>query len=145
MNIDKKELRKYIGFVIQKPVVFDNTIIYNLLYGSDITREVLVSTIHQLGLDYFFNNFPNNIDTYIGKNGINISGGQLQVIQILRVILFNPKIIIMDEPTSYIDVYNKEVVMNIIQNIFNDRTVIIITHDQDIIKYMDNIIDLNEE
>ena len=51
----------------------------------------------------------------------------------------------MDEPTSYIDVYNKEVVMNIIQNIFNDRTVIIITHDQDIIKYMDNIIDLNEE
>lgn len=142
-NISLKKIRKNIGFVVQKPVMFNNTISYNLLYCSDITIDELERFILNIGLSDFFNVFPDRLETSVGKNGVKLSGGQLQILSIIRVLLSNKKIILLDEPTSSIDAINKKIIIDILSHpMYNNKTIIVITHDKELISIMDNIIEL---
>jgi ABC-type multidrug transport system fused ATPase/permease subunit len=142
-NISLKKIRKNIGVVVQKPVIFNNTISYNLLYCSDIKIDELERFILNIGLSDFFNVFPDRLETSVGKNGVKLSGGQLQIISIIRVLLSNKKIILLDEPTSSIDAINKKIIIDILSHpMYNNKTIIVITHDKELISIMDNIIEL---
>ena len=142
-NISLKKIRKNIGVVVQKPVMFNNTISYNLLYCSDITIDELERFILNIGLSDFFNVFPDRLETSVGKNGVKLSGGQLQILSIIRVLLSNKKIILLDEPTSSIDAINKKIIIDILSHpMYNNKTIIVITHDKELISIMDNIIEL---
>ena len=77
-----------------------------------------------------------------GKNGSNLSGGQRQIVWILRSILKNNKMIILDEPTSSLDIDTKNKVMKLIKKLGENKNIIIISHDKDIHEYMDRHIEI---
>ncbi len=94
-----------------------------------MTKETINNLINKYELDKIFKNIPNGFDTNVGVNGDSLSGGQKQIIQLLRCYNKNNKIIILDEPTSALDSSTKKAVINIIKDISKDATLIIITHD----------------
>jgi ABC-type multidrug transport system fused ATPase/permease subunit len=126
-----RELRKSIGYVPQVPVLFDRTVYENMTYGlTGIDRASLVAFLEEHDLMKEFDNLDNGLDTIIGKNGSVLSGGQRQLVWCLRVLLSEPEILILDEPTSSIDTHMKQVLNKILQMTMKGKTVIMVTHDE---------------
>jgi ABC-type bacteriocin/lantibiotic exporter with double-glycine peptidase domain len=140
--ITDKDLRKTIGYVQQQPILFNRTIQENILYSNpSLTVNDLHNKIKMLGLEEFFTKFPKGLDTSVGKQGLSISGGQRQVIQIIRVLIQDPDIILFDEPTAAIDSKHEELIDDLISNL-HGKTIIISTHNENILKKMDKVIHL---
>lgn len=87
-----------------------------------------------------FQNLENGLDTVIGKNGSKLSGGQRQLVWCLRVFLNNPDILILDEPTSSIDVRTKMILDRLLQDIMKHKTVIMVTHDDHLLQSANRVI-----
>jgi ABC-type multidrug transport system fused ATPase/permease subunit len=139
-NFPLSYLRKSISYVNQNTTLFSNTILYNIQYGNNASEDEIKGIIKKLGIWDFFKYVNYNLNKTVGTNGANMSGGQKQVILILRALLNkSSKMIIMDEPTSALDEKNKIIFLNIIKNI-KDKTIIIITHDNTLIEFVDKVI-----
>jgi ABC-type bacteriocin/lantibiotic exporter with double-glycine peptidase domain len=93
-------------------------------------------------LDRFLDNLPLGVDTNVGVNGNKLSGGQRQIIWVLKAFLINPEIVIMDEPTAAVDEKTKEIIHYLLEKIVNKKTVIMITHDPYLLKFAKRIITL---
>jgi ABC-type multidrug transport system fused ATPase/permease subunit len=137
------EVRKYIGYIPQHPVFFNRSIYENLIYGTKLTKDELMNILKEYNLEGFINNFPEKIDTIVKNNGDNLSGGQRQILCLIKIIILNKKIILMDEPTSSLDKYHRELFIDIVNKLKN-KTIIIITHDQSIFNIFDNMIELKK-
>ena len=125
MSVD--DIRRRIGYVPQQPALFNNTILYNVRYGNEhLTNEQVTQFIKSVGVDKAFSQ---GVLTSVGKNGMNISGGQRQIIWCLRVLLQNPDILVMDEPTASMDKDTKDLMFEILKTMMSNRTVIMVTHD----------------
>jgi len=137
-------LRDNIGIVDQNIKLFNDSIYNNIKYGNKkITKSKVKNIIHQLRLnETIFKNKNNILDIQTGVNGSNLSNGQRQTILILRTLLQNKKIIIFDEPTSSIDVALKNTILKIIKRLSSNKTIIIATHDKDVLKISDHTIAL---
>jgi ATP-binding cassette subfamily B protein len=148
-NIDIKEykfteIRKYIGYIPQHPVFFNRSIYDNLIYGTNINRLKLMDILKEFELEEFINKFPDKLDTLVKNNGDNLSGGQRQILCLIKIIILNKKIILMDEPTSSLDNYHKQLFIKIVKKLTN-KTMIIITHDNTIYSLFDNIIEMKKD
>jgi ABC-type multidrug transport system fused ATPase/permease subunit len=144
-SITTKDIRKQIGYVQQHPVLFNRTIYENITYGVENTsRHEVNKLIDKLNLRDMFNKFPKGLNTLSGKYGSNLSGGQRQIIILLRVLLQNPPILCMDEPTASIDKKTKVLIYNIISKLIKDKTVIIVSHDSYMKTFGDRLIILND-
>ena len=104
------------------------------------TREDVDRVIKKLNLEPIFESLNKKLETIAGKNGDNLSGGQRQVVFLLRCVLKDNKIIILDEPTSALDNENRKYIMNILEEMFKTKTLIIITHDNEILDHVDRIV-----
>lgn len=129
-----ESIRNQIGVVSQTTRLFNRPLMSNILYGTSKTEEDAIHLIQTLNIDLFTNDLsPQTIrqtmSKYAGIGGNNISGGQKQTILLLRVLLSDKKIIILDEPSSALDNVSFQKVWNIIQRIEN-KTILIITHDE---------------
>ena len=126
------EIRERVGYVAQNPVLFNETVMYNIKYGNDnVDDTIILRLLQEFGYDESFA-FKN-----VGKNGMNLSGGQRQLVWCMRIIIKNPDIVLMDEPTASMDNDNKNVLMNVFDKMMNGKTVIMITHDDYLLKYAD--------
>ncbi|RXK12604.1 ABC transporter ATP-binding protein [Halarcobacter mediterraneus] len=136
-NIDKKELRKNLFLVLQMPILFNNTLRFNLTMGKEIKEETIykVLEITQLKDDVLL--MKDNIDTIVGKHGIRLSGGQRQRLSIARMLIANPSVVIFDESTSALDVHTEAKIFNNLENILKEKTVITIAHRLSTIKNAD--------
>ena len=143
INISKYSLnylRKSISYVNQNTTLFTDTILYNISYGNNASEEEVHKMIEELGIKEFFKYVDYNLNKSVGASGSNMSGGQKQVILILRALLNkNSRMIVMDEPSSALDEKNKKIFLNILSNIKN-KTIIIITHDDTLIEFVDKVI-----
>ena len=121
-HISNENIREEIFYIPQKPKLFNRTIYENIVYGIDKppSKEVLTDIMGVYGI-YF------ELDKMAGMEGNNLSGGQRQMVWLVRAILRPCSIIIMDEPTSALDPDNKKMVNSIIRTF--DKTVIIVSHD----------------
>jgi len=129
-EINPDELRSQILYVCQNPLPFNRTLYENIVYGNnDITKEKVRDIFRKYELDQFFNH---DLDTKVGKKGGYLSGGQRQMIFLLRVLLTQKPIIILDEPTSSLDDKSSKYIMKMLDDILRNRTVLLITHDSDI-------------
>jgi ABC-type multidrug transport system fused ATPase/permease subunit len=83
---------------------------------------------------------PHGLDTEIGERGVRLSGGQKQRLAIAKIMLKNPEIILLDEPTSALDSMSEELVSQAMQELFKNRTVVIIAHRLQTVKHADKIL-----
>jgi len=128
-EVTLESLRRKIGFVMQEPYLFNATIRENLVYGSpDVTREEVEETCKTAYIHDFIMSLPNRYDTVVGNRGIKLSGGEKQRISIARVLLKNPKIIVMDEATSSLDSVSEHYIQKAMVTLLTGRTSIVIAH-----------------
>ena len=134
MNVD--DLREKIMYIPQHPNLFNRTLKENLLYGvTNYTIEDILKKLTNVDLHDIRDKFKSIMNNKVGKLGSKLSGGQRQLVWILRSMFNNSKMVILDEPTSSLDEESKKKIMNLIKEISNNRNLIIITHDNDIKKY----------
>lgn len=131
-EIDREYLRSKISVVSQKVVLFNRPVIDNICYATDIPKEKVVDILDHLKIADVFNKLPQGLNTMAGSRGENLSGGQRQIVYLLRSYLSNKPITLMDEPTASIDVFHKKYVLQMIHEMAKKTTLIIVTHDTEI-------------
>jgi ABC-type multidrug transport system fused ATPase/permease subunit len=136
------ELRSVIGMVPQDNFLFSGTILENLYYGLDdkpLINNKVIKITKKLGLHDFIKELPEKYETKLKEIGTNLSVGQRQLICFARVLMINPKILILDEATSSIDTYTEKIIQSAIKKMSVGRTTIIIAHRLSTIKDADMI------
>jgi ABC-type multidrug transport system fused ATPase/permease subunit len=141
-QFELNELRKQISYVNQNNKLFNKSILENIQYGNHLQREDVNILFNKLNLKNIFSNLPDGLDTSCGVDGNNLSGGQRQLVHILRCMGKKNKIIILDEPTTAIDQENMKVIMNVISELGKNNTLILITHDDSMLQIVDRVIKL---
>lgn len=128
-NIDLSYLRKNIGVVTQDTYLFNGTILENLLYAKpEATLEEIENACKVANIYDFINNLPQRFDTVVGNRGLKLSGGEKQRVSIARVILKNPRILILDEATSSLDSVSESLIQSALNRVMQGRTSIVIAH-----------------
>jgi len=140
-DLDLDDLRKHIIYVPQHPILFNRTLWENINYGLDgVTKDDVYKLLHETGLTDLEEVYREKMDKSVGKLGSNLSGGQRQVVWLLRCMLRPSSVIILDEPTSALDEKSRRNVENIIKWMSKSRTLIVITHDRDLLQHMSRMI-----
>lgn len=144
-NLDKKSVRKRIGVVSQNIFLFKGSVLENILYGID-NKDIkdVLEEIEKYDLADYIDTFKNGLDTMILDNGNGISGGQVQIIAFLRAVIRKKDILILDESTSNVDIETKEHLLDSIQKNNMSEIVIIISHDDINLEYVNKILNLQE-
>ena len=130
-NIDREYLRSKLSIVSQKVVLFNRTVLENICYATNTPKDKVVETLDKLKIMNVFKKLPQGLDTMAGSRGENLSGGQRQIIYLLRSYLSNKPITIMDEPTAAVDAFHKKYVMQMINEMSKKTTLIVVTHDSE--------------
>jgi ABC-type multidrug transport system fused ATPase/permease subunit len=130
-NIDREYLRSNLSIVSQKVVLFNRTVLENICYATNTPKEDVIEILNQLKVMNVFKKLPHGLDTMAGSRGENLSGGQRQIIYLLRSYLSNKPITIMDEPTAAVDAFHKKYVIQMINEMSKKTTLIVVTHDSE--------------
>jgi len=142
-NFNLNDLRNQISYVNQNNKLFNLSLLENIQYGNDMNRKDIINICKKIKVDNIFKNLKDGLDTNVGVEGNNLSGGQRQLVHILRCIAKKNKIVILDEPTSAIDKDNTIHIINAIKELSLNSTVVLITHDESLLSYVDRIITLD--
>ena len=128
-EIDLKDLRQQIGVVLQDPYLFSGTIAENIAYAHpDASMEDIITAAKAANAHEFIVKFPDGYDTEVGERGGSLSGGERQRVSIARAILHNPRILILDEATSSVDVETEKKIQQAIDRLVQNRTTFAIAH-----------------
>ncbi|MBV9464740.1 MAG: ATP-binding cassette domain-containing protein, partial [Solirubrobacterales bacterium] len=122
-------LGENIGIVFQDTFLFHASIRENLLYARpDASEAELVAAARDAHLHEFIGSLPDGYDTLVGERGHRLSGGEKQRLAIARVILKNPRILILDEATSHLDTLSEQLIQAALAELFKHRTSLVIAH-----------------
>ncbi len=128
-DIDLSCLAANIGMVTQDTYLFYDTIRANLLYANpEASEEQMIAAAKAANIHEFITALPKGYDTVVGERGYRLSGGERQRISIARVILKNPRILVLDEATSHLDSISESLIQEALQRVMKDRTSIVIAH-----------------
>lgn len=133
---------KLIGYVPQTIYLIDDTICRNIAFGvkdEEIDEQKIWKALQEAQLDEFVKQLEDGLDTSVGDRGVRLSGGQRQRIGIARALYNDPKILILDEATSALDSDTENALMEAIDKMHGNRTLIIIAHRLTTIKNCDRI------
>ncbi|GAE35633.1 ABC transporter ATP-binding protein [Halalkalibacter akibai] len=140
-----KYLRNQIGVVLQETFLFSSTIRDNLAYGRpDATMEEIIEAAKKADAHEFIKELPKGYDTVLGERGLGLSGGQKQRIAIARAIIMDPKILILDDATSAVDMQTEVKIQKAFRELMNGRTTFIIAHRISSVKQADEILVLED-
>ena len=128
-NISRKKLRSCFGMVLQESWLSDGTVMENLTYGNNkITKADVRNLMESSGINHIFESLPESYDTKISDSNDILSAGEKQLISIARVMIANPKMIIMDEATSNLDTRTERLIQAAVNKLTKNRTTFIIAH-----------------
>lgn len=126
-DIPLDALHTKIGITLQETVLFSGTVRDNIRYGRpDATEEAVIAAAKAAQAHDFITAFPDGYDTFVGQRGVNLSGGQKQRIAIARALLVQPKILILDDSTSAVDVETEAKIQTALESLMADRTTFVI-------------------
>lgn len=126
---DIRQLRSRMAMVLQHVFIFKGTVRDNITLGDhDITEEQLIAAAKKIGVHDFIMKFANGYDTELSTEGGNISQGERQLISFTRALVYNPRILLLDEATASIDTATEELIERGIKEIMEGRTSIVIAH-----------------
>jgi ATP-binding cassette subfamily C protein len=134
--------QKQIGYIPQDIYLLNDTIKKNITFGlkdDEIDEKLLSQTLKIAQLKNFVDTLPETINTFVGHRGLKLSGGERQRIGIARAMYNSPKIIVFDEATSSLDIENENKILNEIYENRDDKTLLIISHRNNTVKYCDLI------
>lgn len=144
-EFNRSDIRRMFGMVLQDTWLFNGTIKENIKYGKlDATDSEIKTACHTASVDHFIKTLPDGYDMVLNEEADNISGGQKQLLTIARVILANPKILILDEATSSVDTRTEILIQEAMDKLMEGRTSFIIAHRLSTIKNADLILVMNE-
>lgn len=142
-DICQEDIREQIYYVNQRTILFNYSVIENLKYGNNRSDSYIINLMKKYDLLEYFNTLGNGINTECGVNGSNLSLGMQKIIMVLRGVLKqNKNIIIFDEPLTSLDKKSRIKIVKLIVNETKGKTVIIISHDEEILPYADKVIKL---
>ena len=119
--------RKHISVVPQNIQLFNGTVLENIILDENLDEQKL-QNILSLGFEKFINSLPQNIFTIVGEEGVNLSGGQKQLLGWMRALYHNPQFLILDEPTSSLDKENRDFIYKLITQLKEKTIIFIISH-----------------
>ena len=144
-DFKRQDLRSIFGMVLQDTWLFSGTVADNIRYGKlDASLDEVREACKTASVDHFIRTLPDGYDMIINEEADNISGGQKQLLTIARVILADPKVLILDEATSSVDTRTELLIQDAMDKLMEGRTSFIIAHRLSTIKNADLIIVMNE-
>lgn len=134
-------LRAGIGMVLDEPFLFSTSVRENIAYGRpDATHDEVIQAAKSASAHEFICDLPEGYDSVIGERGYTLSGGQRQRIAIARTLLINPRILVLDDATSSIDVQVEAEIHKALKSLMKDRTAIVIAHRLSTILLADRVV-----
>lgn len=143
-DVTLHSLRRQIGIVLQETVLFGGTIRENIAYGRpDASEEEIVSAAKTAEADDFIMSFPEGYDTAVGERGVTLSGGQKQRIAIARALLIDPRILILDDSTSSVDMETELRIQQALDRLRVGRTSFVIAQRISTVQHADKVVVLD--
>lgn len=128
-EIELESLALHVGMVTQETFLFHTSIRENLLYArQDATQEELEEVCRAANIHEFIASLPDGYDTTVGERGYRLSGGEKQRVSIARVLLKNPRVLILDEATSHLDSQSEALIQEAMETVMEGRTTLVIAH-----------------
>lgn len=143
-TVNQQHAVKNIAWAGQQPTVFYATISDNIsLLNTEITEQQIIDAANAAGVTEYSKNLDNGLQILVGENGYGLSGGQVQRIALARVFVKDAPIVLLDEPSAHLDQDNTIKLLDKIESLFKGKTLIIVSHDPDVIERMDRVISLS--
>lgn len=140
-----KFLRSVIAYVPQEIILFNDTIKNNILYGKpNATEQEIIEAVKSANIYEYIESLPQKYNTLVGERGIKLSTGQKQRLAIARAIIRNPKILVLDEATSSLDVQSEKLIQEALERLEKNRTTFIIAHRLSTVRKADKILVLEK-
>jgi ATP-binding cassette subfamily B protein len=144
-DVTQRSLAAQLGMVTQETYLFHDTIRRNLTYArNDVSEEALIAAANAANIYEFIHKLPNGFDTVVGERGYRLSGGEKQRLAIARVVLKDPRVLILDEATSHLDSANEALIQQALEPLMRGRTSLVIAHRLSTILAADKILVLEE-
>jgi len=150
--IDGKDIKKWplsdlrctVGIVQQDITLFSGTVLDNIrFFRNEISQKQVIEVCKLIGADVFISKLPLGYETFLSEKGTTISFGERQLLSFARVMVFNPKILILDEATASLDSETEAILQNAISKVSEDKTLLVIAHRLSTIQHMDYIVVLD--
>jgi ATP-binding cassette subfamily B protein len=144
-DITLTSLRRNVGLVLQDVFLFNATLRDNIAYGvANATSEQILAAAKVARIHEFASSLPNGYDTWVGERGVTLSGGQKQRVAIARTLLLNPRILILDDSTSSVDMETEYLIQQALDAVMRDRTTFVVASRLRTIKHADQILVLEQ-
>jgi ATP-binding cassette subfamily C protein LapB len=140
-QIDPGDLRRAVGVIQQRPQLFYGSVRQNITMGHETVSDRAVLRAAELsGVMDFLRDTQHGLDTQVGERGEQLSGGQQQAVAVARALLYDPPVLIMDEPTSSLDPASEARLLRRLEVLVRNRTVILITHKATMLNLVDKLL-----
>lgn len=137
-------LRTQVNYINQSTNLFNETVMYNMNYGNNVDEQIIIDKLKKYKLDEVFSELNDGINSSCGVHGTNLSGGMQKVTMLIRGILKPSKIVLIDEPLSALDPDTRVKVIKMIVEECKGKTLVIVTHDEEILPYMNEVVDIKD-
>lgn len=137
-------VRNQVGVLLQDTILFSGSVRENIAYGTDADDKTVEDVARVAGALAFIQALPDGFDTMLGPGGVGVSGGQRQRIGIARVLLRDPPVLVLDEPTTGLDAESEAQVMTGLSRLIEGRTTILITHSTALARSADQVAVMSE-
>ena len=139
------DLRDRVALVEQQTFIYDDTAAANIALGRpEASMEEIRTAARRAGIDGLIERLPDGYETRLGEFGSYLSGGERQRIGIARIMIMDPDVIVMDEPTSSLDVFHEKVLLKTLEEEYADKTIIIVSHRRSTLTGCDRILRLRD-
>ena len=127
-TITLESYRNLVAYIPQEVAIFNGNVLDNILLGAQSNPEELIAFLNKYGFDSYFNQFPQGLATQLGEKGVNISGGQKQLIAFARALFKKPQLLILDEATSAMDRHTEAFIHKVLHQIKHNSLILFISH-----------------